>query len=291
MLYDIRLVIEYDYDSPADAGRHVLRVLPRSIEGVQRVIGAHLEFSPQPTERSDRSDFFGNSAVDVRYGTAVTTTGFMMRARVQRTAETAMPGDSVTVAAMPGELSNMHSLDRDSPHHFLAPSPRVPVDAAVAAWAGNLAGGAATVIEAARILCGKLYDEMTFDADYTAVDLPMGDAFEARRGVCQDYTHIVIGALRSLGIPAGYVSGFLRTIPPAGQDRLEGADAMHAWVRVWCGRQAGWIELDPTNNMPAGEDHVVVAYGRDYFDVAPVKGQLRMSGNQKTKQSVDMVAT
>lgn len=100
---------------------------------------------------------------------------------------------------------------------------------------------------------------------------------------------MMIIALRSLGIPAGYVSGFLRTIPPPGKERLEGADAMHAWVRVWCGETAGWIELDPTNNIPAGTDHIVVAYGRDYSDVAPVIGVLKSYGNQKAVQAVDVI--
>ena len=99
----------------------------------------------------------------------------------------------------------------------------------------------------------------------------------------------MIAALRALGIPAGYVSGFLRTNPPEGQERLEGADAMHAWVRVWCGEAAGWAEFDPTNAMEAGEDHVVVAFGRDYFDVAPIKGNMRTAGGQKISQQVDMI--
>ena len=106
------------------------------------------------------------------------------------------------------------------------------------------------------------------------------DAFELKRGVCQDFSHIMISGLRGLGIPAGYVSGFLRTIPPQGKPRLEGADAMHAWVKVWCGRDAGWQEFDPTNDMRAGNDHIAVGYGRDYSDVAPIVGVLKTTGGQ-----------
>jgi transglutaminase-like putative cysteine protease len=95
--------------------------------------------------------------------------------------------------------------------------------------------------------------------------------------------------LRSIGIPAGYVSGYLRTIPPAGKERLEGADAMHAWVRAWCGKAMGWMEWDPTNNIMAGSDHIRVGYGRDYSDVAPVIGILKSYGSHKTEQAVDVV--
>jgi transglutaminase-like putative cysteine protease len=117
----------------------------------------------------------------------------------------------------------------------------------------------------------------------------MADAFAARHGVCQDFSHIMIACLREIGVPAGYVSGFLRTEPPEGQPRLEGADAMHAWVAAWCGTQTGWVEFDPTNAIRVSSDHIVVARGRDYSDVAPVKGVLWTAGSQTTKQVVDVI--
>ena len=134
-----------------------------------------------------------------------------------------------------------------------------------------------------------MHSDMKFDAKATDVDTPIADAFANRHGVCQDFSQIMICALRSIGVPAGYVSGFLRTIPPEGKPRLQGADAMHAWVRVRCGGKGGWAEYDPTNAIFAGADHVVIARGRDYSDVAPVKGILRTSGKQSSKHAVDMV--
>ena len=114
-------------------------------------------------------------------------------------------------------------------------------------------------------------------------------AFKLKRGVCQDFSHVMIAGLRGLGVPAGYVSGFLRTIPPPGKERLEGADAMHAWVRAWCGREAGWLEFDPTNGMRAGDDHITVGYGRDYSTSRRSSASSRSPGGQKTEQSVDVV--
>jgi transglutaminase-like putative cysteine protease len=130
---------------------------------------------------------------------------------------------------------------------------------------------------------------MTFDPKATDVLTEPAEAFARRRGVCQDFSHIMIAALRGLGIPAGYVSGFLRTIPPRGKRRLEGADAMHAWVQAWCGAEMGWVEYDPTNDLAVAADHIVVARGRDYADVAPVTGALRISGPHKSTQKVDVV--
>ncbi|WP_286789655.1 transglutaminase-like domain-containing protein, partial [Thioclava sp. UBA3469] len=105
----------------------------------------------------------------------------------------------------------------------------------------------------------------------------------------QDFSHIMISCLRGVGIPAGYVSGFLRTYPPPGQPRLEGADAMHAWVRAWAGAETGWVEFDPTNNQYAGEDYITVGYGRDYDDVPPLRGAMRGAGGQQSAQAVDVI--
>jgi transglutaminase-like putative cysteine protease len=113
-------------------------------------------------------------------------------------------------------------------------------------------------------------------------------SFALRRGVCQDFAHIMISGMRGLGLPAAYVSGYLRTGQSPKEERLEGADAMHAWVLAWCGAEAGWIGLDPTNAIPAGNDHVVLAIGRDYADVAPIDGVIYASGGQRLKVSVSV---
>jgi transglutaminase-like putative cysteine protease len=165
----------------------------------------------------------------------------------------------------------------------------VPPDAAIAAFARDTAPAGGTALATLRAVGGALHRAMRFDAGATTVETPAAEAFAARHGVCQDFSHILIGALRALGIPAGYVSGYLRTIPPAGSPRLMGADAMHAWVRAWCGIECGWVDFDPTNDCLVGIDHIVVAIGRDYDDVAPVRGVLRSAGGQISAQEVDVV--
>jgi transglutaminase-like putative cysteine protease len=142
--------------------------------------------------------------------------------------------------------------------------------------------------EGAIDLMNRLHADMTYDGEATDVSTLPEEAFGLRRGVCQDYAHIMIAGLRALGLPAAYVSGFIRTLPPPGTARREGADSMHAWVLVWCGAKAGWLPLDPTNALVVSEEHVVVGVGRDYADVAPIDGVIITTGGQSLDVAVDM---
>jgi transglutaminase-like putative cysteine protease len=136
---------------------------------------------------------------------------------------------------------------------------------------------------------GRIRRDFRYDTKATDVRTPLAKAFEQRRGVCQDFTHIMIGGLRGLGLPAAYVSGYIRTIPQEGKPRLEGADATHAWVSVWCGGVAGFVDLDPTNNLVVANDHVILAHGRDYSDIAPIDGVVLGAGDQEVDVAVDVV--
>lgn len=292
MRYDIKLSITYDYPAGADAGRHVLCLVPVTLTGEQTVLSSCLTVEPDPAEWLERVDFFGNAVVEVAFDAALASTAFTVAARVERFAAVPSLDISPPLAALEREIGAWRGLDGQAPHHFLAASPRVPRHDAMTdyARAAAMRAGAETCFEVVEAVGLALHRDMRFDAEATTVDTPALEAFEARHGVCQDFSHIMIACLRGLGIPAGYVSGFLRTKPPAGQARLEGADAMHAWVRAWCGFEMGWVEYDPTNAMFAGLDHVVIARGRDYADVAPVRGVLRLAGGQDTTQAVDVIA-
>jgi transglutaminase-like putative cysteine protease len=288
MQYDIRLTLHYDYDAWAGGGRHQVRVVPATISGVQRVVAASLSFSPSPTERSEFLDFFGTSVTAIICREVHETLDVKMSARVQ--VSRPEPGLDVSPS-----LSHLHeqvaawlSLAPDSPQHFLASSDHAGIDRELTNYAAkSLDQGSVQAI--ARDFCTRIHHDFKYDGDATTVATRARTAFDLKRGVCQDFSHVMIAGLRGLGIPAGYVSGFLRTIPPVGKERLEGADAMHAWVKVWCGREAGWMEFDPTNDMLASNDHIVVGYGRDYSDVAPIVGVLKTNGGQETEQSVDVI--
>jgi len=289
MLYDISLNIIYEYDHPADSSRSIIRLSPADLPGEQRLVSSTLTIDPPPEEHRIQPDFFGNDSVQLVYLSAHKKITFSMEARVERPAGKQQPDNSPHLAALAAEIARHHSLDASAPHHFIGPTLRVPIDAATVQYARDLVTPEMTVCEAMVKIGEALNRDFKYDPEATTVETPMLEAFAGRRGVCQDFSHIMISCLRGLGIPAGYVSGFLRTIPPPGRERLTGADAMHAWVRAWCGETMGWLEYDPTNKTLASSDHVVIARGRDYADVAPVKGILRSYGAQTSKQTVDVV--
>ncbi|MCQ2002733.1 transglutaminase family protein [Rhizobium sp. NRK18] len=289
MLYDLSMHLGYQYDTPASGARHILRVLPITIPDRQRLIAGSLTVTPKPEERGNFIDFFRHPATSILFRTPHAALDIHMQARIQVDTELPTADFSPDLSRLPAEIADQLSLDPDSPHHFCGPSPRLPETPEISAYAREIAADGMTIRQIATAICARIYKDFKYDSDATTVDTTPREAFKLKRGVCQDFSHIMILALRSLGIPAGYVSGFLRTIPPPGKERLEGADAMHAWVRIWCGKTLGWLELDPTNNIAVATDHIVVGYGRDYSDVAPVIGVLKSYGEHQTKQSVDVI--
>lgn len=289
MQYDLRLVIRYDFDRPTGAGRQLLRIQPADMPGQQSLLSYDCAISPEPSERREFTDFFGTTVLEVVMAPGLTHCEFAMRARVSRLPLGGELDISPPLDRLAAELKEVTSLGPASPHHFLAASPRIGLDPVIAAFAAKATKGAQTARDAIAALGSAIHQEMTFDGDATEVDTPPSVAFALKRGVCQDFAQIMIAGLRSLGIPAAYVGGFLRTLPPPGKPRLEGADAMHAWVRAWAGSEAGWIDHDPTNDCFADTDHIAVGHGRDYGDVAPVTGALRMDGGQKGSHAVDLI--
>ncbi|MFB2550308.1 transglutaminase family protein [Ensifer soli] len=289
MLYDLSLRMHYAYEVPVSGGRHVVRLLPLSIPGRQRLIAGTIGATPSPEERSDSVDFFDNAATSMVFRKAHETLTIRMQARVQ--VETLAPEAdlSPTIERLADELAAIWSIDAAAPHHFAGRSPRLGDDPDIAAYARKHVKSGMTVRQIAADISKAIHTDFTYDPEATSVDTTPREAFTLKAGVCQDFSHVMIVALRSLGIPAGYVSGFLRTIPPPGKERLEGADAMHAWVRFWAGATLGWMEIDPTNDMFVNSDHIVVGYGRDYSDVAPVIGVLKSYGNQEIDQAVDVI--
>ena len=289
MRYDISLQMTFVYQAAAVNARQIVHLMPADRPGRQRLIAGNLSFTPLPTRREDRFDFFGNAETAVALDGAVKTVDIHLQARVDVIGNAFPEGLPTPPDALAGTIADWRDLGPSSPVHFCAPTLRTPADPDIAAYARQATAGNDNIAARVEALGLALHRDMRFDPNATTVDTSAAEAFAERHGVCQDFTHIMISGLRSLGIPAGYVSGFIRTIPPPGQPRIEGGDAMHAWVSGWCGPHGGWVEYDPTNATFAGPDHVVVAYGRDYGEVAPVKGIMRTAGGQTSDQAVDVI--
>jgi transglutaminase-like putative cysteine protease len=289
VLYDIGLRIAYTYASPAVGGRHVLRLMPADLPK-QRLVVGHLAIDPKPDERTDGIDFFGNATVECAYRKPHSRIRFELQARVNRAGSPTIGADpSPALPVLAREIVAQRGVGRQAPVHFIGASPHVPMVPEIAAYARDHLPADPSAMSTVRAIGAALHADMRFERNATTVETPIAQAFAERHGVCQDFSHIMIAALRTVGVPSGYVSGFLRTEPPEGKMRLEGADAMHAWVRAWCGNAVGWMEFDPTNGVFVGSDHIVIARGRDYSDVAPVKGMLRSSGRQSSVQAVDVI--
>jgi transglutaminase-like putative cysteine protease len=170
---------------------------------------------------------------------------------------------------------------------YCLPSTLVPLRPDFKVYAAPVFSPGRPVLEASIDLTARIHQDFSFDTQATTLATPLEQVFRQRRGVCQDFAHLQIACLRAMGLPARYVSGYLETVPPPGRPKLIGADASHAWLQVWCG-DAGWVDLDPTNNLVPGERHVTLAWGRDFSDVSPLRGVLVGSGSHELKVAVDV---
>ena len=291
MIYEIRQTTEYEYAKRVPSARHVLRMLPVNRPGLT-IIHAEVKIRPQPANRREDRDFFGNACISVQldklHDNFCTTSTILARVEAPPPILLNLTPGWEQASALAFESSDLGPL---SPVHFLFASRLVPLESKIAAYALESFTPDRPILAAAEDFMHRVYADFKYDPEATDVTSTPIEAFEQKSGVCQDFAHVMISGLRALGIPAAYVSGYLRTVPAPGQPRLQGADAMHAWVAVWCGYEAGWRALDPTNDTQVGEDHIPLAFGRDYSDVAPVSGILLGPGEQKLNVGVDVVPT
>ena len=310
MIYDIRQTTTCDYASPVAHAHHVLRLTPIHRIG-QRVQVAALQIMPEPSRRREGQDFFGNRLtwIDIEEPHATLTVKLAARVAVDPAPYPGVAADAANEAAQDGAATPPWEEVREqafaasdigplSPAHFLFPSRLISFDPEIRDYTRKSFPPGRPIFAAANELMHRLKSDMTYEIGATTVTTTPPMSFALRRGVCQDFAHIMISGLRGIGLPAAYVSGYLRTLPRTEPTRLQGADAMHAWVLVWCGaphptlpRTAGtegwgWVGFDPTNAVIASDEHVVLAIGRDYTDVAPVDGVILGSGGQRMDVAV-----
>jgi transglutaminase-like putative cysteine protease len=288
MIYDVRQTTSYGYASKVAFAHHVLRLTPTN-RARQRVHAAALEIEPRPIERRESQDFFGNHLTRIELNEPHDRLIVTAVARVKVDAiEEPSPLATPPWEELRASAFATADIGPASPAHFLFPSRLVSLDPEIRDYAAASFSPRRPVLDAAIDLMRRIKADFVYEIGATTVSTTPPMSFALRRGVCQDFAHIMISGMRGLGLPAAYVSGYLRTEPRGAAARLEGADAMHAWVKVWCGEVAGWYDLDPTNAILVDTDHVALAVGRDYADIAPIDGVVFASGKQRLDVAVSV---
>jgi transglutaminase-like putative cysteine protease len=275
----------YNYSLPVAASRHLAHLLPRECGG-HRWLSHTLEISPAPVFREERLDVFGNRAL--LFSLEEEHTVFRIKASgVAEVRRAEPPKDSVpweeaaARAARPAEPGDWEACA------FAFPSPMVSFNSAVRRYAEESFTPRRPLAEAAADLTGRIYREFKYAPASTKIGAMPAEILRERHGVCQDFAHFMAACMRSLGLPCCYVSGYLLTKAPPGQAKLVGADATHAWVSVYL-PGFGWADLDPTNNLIVGDEHITVARGRDFSDVSPLKGVIMGGGPHTVKVAVNV---
>jgi len=246
-----------------------------------------LEIEPKPSKIYSRKDYFGNIQHYFSLHESHKSLKVTVSSEVEVLNYLVQPLNPITCEEARVEFITNHALKVEVLQYQL-PSQYISWDEEIVAFAKSCLLPDVSLFEAILDLIKKIYTEFQFKSGATNVNTPLKTFLKERKGVCQDFSHLAIASLRSVGIPAKYASGYFETLPPKGKVKLEGSDASHAWISVYI-PEMGWCEFDPTNNMIPQQRHIVTAYGRDFADVSPLKGIIFSSGHHKVKVEVDVI--
>lgn len=288
MRYHIRHSTEYTYQDKVSTAHNRLCLVPLNLTE-QACISTDVKISPTPDELTYRTDFFGNTLLFISI--------YQEHSHLEVISESVVnlenrknPDKAIqSTTRWTDSLVNVSNQDTANAEivQYILPSFHIPYSAAIKNFAQDCFQPDATLWHGCLALMQKIFKSIEFKPGFTTVNTPVEEVLKSRKGVCQDFAHLMIASLRNMGLPARYVSGYIETVPPPGKEKLVGSDASHAWVAVHF-PQIGWVEFDPTNNLLPSSHHTVVAFGRDYFDVAPIKGIIFSSGKQNISVKVDV---
>lgn len=296
MKYQLRHTTHYDYSSPVTLSHNEARLLPRDLD-FQHCENTRLMISPTPLRQHERLDFFGNRVVyfaiqDIHDSLEVT-----VRSQVTTQARSAPTGkeastswESVVQQLAPSGRGNSAPINADilDARLFTLNSPFIHHSDLLRTFALDCFSPKRSLCESVLALNQYIYREFSYDPEYSTLATPLEAVLKDRKGVCQDFAHLAIGALRSVGLAARYVSGYLETFPAPGQEKLVGADASHAWLSVFIPNY-GWLDIDPTNGSLPNERYLTLAWGRDYSDVTPLRGVMNGGGAHELSVEVDVL--
>lgn len=287
MIYRVTHRTTYSYQDPVSVSHHLVRLTPRDMAG-QHCHETHISILPEPAATSTQDDYFGNiqtffTLQEPHDSLIVEASSELEVFRLRRRDFSLSPPWENVVESLVDDSSD-DGLDA---YQFVFGSQRVGPSRELADYAREAFPARRPLLEAVHELTRIIHRDFQFDTKATEVTTPVQAFFEKRRGVCQDFAHLQIACMRSLGLPGRYISGYLRTLPPPGKPRLVGADASHAWCSVWCPGD-GWVDFDPTNNCVPADGHITVAWGRDYSDVSPIHGVLLGGAKHTLQVGVDV---
>ena len=287
MIYDVSHRTEISYEQQVTEAHHVLHLVPRSFD-MQKRLSANLVIEPEPSQLTVSDDYFGNVLhhLTLQQPHECLVIESSSRVMVRNRSEPLVLESSPSWEEAAEWLRNADGIAMAA-QQYVFESPQIALGRAVREFAeASLHPGTPVLVLAMR-LTEQIFDTFEYQGGVSDVSTPVDKVLEMRRGVCQDFAHLMIACLRSVGLAARYVSGYLLTHPPPGQAKLVGADASHAWVSVWAG-DYGWVDFDPTNRLMPDLEHITVGWGRDYSDVSPTSGFIVGGGEHEVKVSVDV---
>lgn len=286
MRYKIRHLTRYRYSEAVTNSQHDLHLVPRALSH-QRCLFSELEIRPAPSVCQERVDYFGNRAAHMVLASAHAELAVIAHSRVEVTApDTIAPDQDMAWEAAVSHIA--HDRGQLQVQEMTFSSPYIVGWDELQSYARMSFPPGQPVLKGCLDLMARVHGDFTYDAKATTIATPLDEVFQNRRGVCQDFAHLMIACLRSLGLAARYVSGYLATTPPPGKARLVGADASHAWLSVFS-PGLGFVDLDPTNNVLVSDQHITLAIGRDFGDVTPLRGVVLGGGRHDLEVAVDVL--
>lgn len=290
MRYRVRHVTEYVYGAPVTLCYNMAHLLPRDTHN-QTCISRRLHVAPTPIYQTEGEDYYGNPtyyfSIQEPHKKLTIDVECLYEVSPLELANQLTLG-SITCGELRQLLAESSTPELRMTKEFLLNSPLIQRAPDLASYAEEAFADHVPVLQAALDFTHKIFNEFTFDPTATSVSTPVAQVLKEKRGVCQDFAHLAIACIRSVGLPARYISGYLETLPPPGQEKLVGADASHAWFAIYI-PEMGWVEFDPTNDLMPSDQHIVTAWGRDYSDVTPLQGVIFDGGDsQNIKVSVDV---
>ena len=292
MEFQLSHTTSYNYETGVTFCHNIATIKPKTMLG-QTLLEYKLDISPLPSEMSERLDFFGNTITRFsiqKHHTELKVSAMSKVLRdylLQPNIENSVSGKTITLEQALNALKTNDPETIEAKQYILESIFITNISADIKAYAEQSFKPNRPVFEAAYELMQRIYTEFDFDSKFSTIATPLQEVLKAKKGVCQDFAQIAIACIRAMGLPARYVSGYIETLPPPGKEKLVGTDASHAWFSIYI-PTFGWIDFDPTNNQIPKNQHITVAWGRDYYDVPPLKGVIYSTGKNKMNVAVDI---